>query len=227
MQTASGQAVKDNSNRTSGGSRGSRARRRRLSPTTMAILGLILIISIGVMLAVLLGYWPPQSADANASVAATWLKSTTATPAVQLASGLKIEKVGAPRHEGDTVTVTLKVTNQVMMPGPGPGKPTPAPGAPAAAPVQAKVFNGNIRLFFYNEEGGKQKIIGGGNGNVVNLNYGDTQTVDIVSTGIKDVTDNTRYEAFPDAVWTDKDPIKATPESGSTGATTPVPGATP
>ncbi len=225
MQTASGQAVKDSSNRTSGGSRGSRARRRRLSPTTMAILGLILIISVGVMLAVLLGYWPPQSA--NESVEATWLKSTTATPAVQIASGLKIEKVGAPRHEGDTVTVTLKVTNQVTMPGPGPGKPTPAPGKPTPAPVQAKVFNGNIRIFFYNEEGGKQKIIGGGNGNVINLNYGDTQTVDIVSTGIKDVSDNTKYEAFPDAVWTDKDPIKATPESGSTGATTPVPSATP
>jgi hypothetical protein len=141
---------------------------------------------------------------------------------MQYASGLKVEKVGEPRSDGDTVTVTVKVTNNVMMPGPEKGTPTPKPGDPPAARVPATVLSGSIRVIFYEERDGRQEIVGGGYGNVVNLRPGESKQIEIVCTPVKNFSKSTRYEAFPDYVWTDKDPVKTTPEvTGPTPAATP------
>ncbi len=218
MQTASGQAVKDSSNRNAGQPRDHRARRRRLSPTTIGIAAFLFVVAVGVMGLALSGSWPPKSNDASRTVAQEWYDSRTATPGTQYANGLKVEKVGKPSHEAEgtetiagkssyqlsTVTVTLKVTNNVKVPD---------PNQPAGTSnlVEANLYSGGVRVLFYNIENGKQTIVGGGSGAVVNLKYGESQTIDIVSTHVKDYTDATQYEALPDSVWTDKDAVKATP----------------
>jgi hypothetical protein len=173
------------------------------------------------------GQWPPKSPEVSKTVAQQWEESRTATPGIQHANGLKVEKVGTPVAISDTVTVTLKVTNNVMMPGPDKGTPTPRPGDPTPEPLPATVLHGTIRVLFYNEVNGRQVIVGGGWGNVNNLKYGESQTIEVVSTGVQDYSSATQYEAFPDYVWTDKDPVPTTPSSGPTNAATPFPAATP
>jgi hypothetical protein len=211
LQTAPGQALQDSSNPERSKSRKSRGR-RGVDPMVAIIAAILIILSLAVMGVYLLGVWPPKSAESSLTVAEQWNLSRTATPGTQHINGLKVEKVGTPVHEGDTVTVTLKVTNNVMMPDPK--APTPESGK-AAPIVPAFVYNGSIRVLFYNEKDGKQIIIGGGYGNAVNLNYEESKEIEVVCVPVEGYDENTKYEAFPDYVWTDKDPVKATPEAGA------------
>ena len=227
MQTAPGQAAKGSSNRNAGNAGRGTTTSTRLNPVVVGIAVLLLIISLVIMGAWLFKFWPPPPPETNKSVAEQWRESRTATPGIQHADGLKVEKVGTPRRDGDTVTVTLKVTNNVMMPGPDKGTPTPGPGEPAAAPLQATVYNGSIRVLFFNDVNDTQQIVGGGYGNVTNLKYGESKTIEVVSTGVENYSDATQYEAFPDYVWTDKDPEIATPGAGPTTVATPFRAATP
>ena len=61
----------------------------------------------------------------------------------------------------------------------------------------------------------------------MDLKYGESKTIDVVSTPVENYSEATKYEAFPDYVWTDKDPQLSTPGAGPTPATTPFPAATP
>ena len=212
MQTASGQAVKNSSNRNTGQSRGRSTRKRRVSPIAMGIAAFLFVISIGVMGLALSGIWPPKSDEESKTVAQQWLESRTATPSTQYLNELKIEKVGQPRHEPEgtetiggkseqlsVVTVTLKVTNNIMM---------PEPNHPNGPLVQANLLFGTVRVLFYNVENSRQKIVGGGSGTVTDLKYGESKTIDVVAAHVEDYTDATQYDAFPDSIWTDKDAVK-------------------
>lgn len=205
MQTAPGQAVKNSSNRDSGTSGARRARRRGLNPWTIAIAGILLFVSVAAMVLVFFGYWPPKAA--GVTVAQRWMALRTATPSVQRAMGLQVEKLGPPRKDGDTIIVRLKVTNKVLANAAIQGTPTPGDATPTAAP--AAVYNGTISVIFYNvDASGNQVIVGGGVGSVVDLPYGQSKEIEVRATPVSDFSDATQYDAFPENVWTDKDPKK-------------------
>jgi hypothetical protein len=207
LQTAPGQVVEDNSSRGAGRPRARRARRLPVSTTTLAIAGILAVLSIGIMLLALLGIWPPKSTQPNESITDVWTRIRTATPAWNYATGLTIEKIGAPRKEGDNVIVRLRVTNNVKVPAALEG--TPTPGAATPTPGPANLYNGTVVVVFYNEEGGRQKIVGSGLGNVTDLAYGQSKEIDVVATAVEGFSEATKFESFPDSVWTDKDPVKA------------------
>lgn len=212
MDTASGQA------NVSGTGRAKARRRLPLSPLAIGILIGVAVLALGAMVLVITGVYPPPSPSESESVADGWYASRTATPAAQRATLLKVEKVGTPVKTGDVVTVTLKVTNNVMQSAALPGTPTPDAATPT--PSQAKVYSGVIRVFFYKIDGKKQQIVGSGIGNVTNLAYGDSTQIQVVASGVGNYAD---YIAFADSVWTDKDPVKPAenPAPGAGGTPTP------
>lgn len=171
-------------------------RRRSIKLATWAVIGLIGLIALGTMLANLpvFGVWPPK-------IDTTEQRATFAPP-TPYASGLLVAKAGDPRKEGDQIFVPVKVTNHVLVPLAAPG--TPTPGAATPTPSAANVLNGIVRVLFYDAQGNS---VGNGIGNVVNLPYGQTTTIQVVATGVGDYA---RYEVSADRVWTDKDVVKPT-----------------
>ncbi len=155
-------------------------------------------LSIGSVLAVLFNAWP-LAAEVHPPP-----PTPTPPPAVR---GLIVEKAGQPRKEGDQWIVPVKVTNQVrVVPF---AQANPPAGTPTPEPVPANVTYATVNVFFYDAEG---KIVGGGNGNVVNLPYGQSKVIEVVATGLQG--DFVDYEVRPGVVWTDQDPPR-TPESDS------------
>ena len=99
----------------------------------------------------------------------------------------------------------------------------PTPGAPTPQPEPARVLNASVKVLFFGRDPAdpnRKIIVGSGVGNYFSpegLAPGQSATFDVVATGVGEFTD---WQAYPDAVWTDKDPIK-TPETGS-GAPVPA-----
>jgi len=203
LQTASGQAVDDKSKRGTGSASPRQARRRALSPITIAIIAMLAVLSLGAMLAPILGIYPPKETPAAAAV--------ECHPTQEHAAGLKAEVVGEPRQEGDNVIVRVRVTNQVMKAPPVQG--TPLPSDPTPAPEPANLKYGSVKAFLYNrKEGGEIEIVGSGVGNVGELRQGASVETDVYITPVENFSQETQVQVCPDTVWTDKDPIKA-PES--------------
>ena len=162
---------------------------RRPRPITIAIAALIALLSIGATLAVLAGAWP----------LAAEVKPPPATPTPNpVVLGLIVEKAGQPRKEGDQWIVPVKVTNQVKV-SPQPTG-TPAAGMPTPPPEPANVTYATINVLFYDSQG---NVVGGGNGNVVDLPYGQSKVIEVVATGLEG--DFVDYAVRPGVVWTDKD----------------------
>src|SRR5262249_40438501 len=156
------------------GHSGSRFRRkfrgRALDPLAIVIAVFLALISLGLMVAAFVGYstgdFPPKS-EAEAQI--------VLTPTNAQAVGLKVEPVGTPEHNGDVVTVTLKVTNGVLMNAPVKGTPSPNVSTPTAGPTD--LYNATIKVLFTKTEGGKKVIVGSGVGNVTDLPHGQSKTI--------------------------------------------------
>ena len=171
MRTASGPAVNDSSSKKGNGVQPRATRRRGIRPITMVIAGLLLLLSLASMGAAYFGIWPPKAGNSE-TIAEKWNRTRTATPLAQRALGLKIDKLGAPTKDGDTVVVRLHVTNNVKASPIATG--TPQAGAPAPPAEPATVKNGLINVIFYNETNGQQVVVGSGIGSVVDLAPGQS-----------------------------------------------------
>jgi hypothetical protein len=161
------------------------------------------------MLSVLLGIYPPRTPEGGQQT--TILKEPTSTPISANAAQIQVEKVGEPVKSGDTVTVTVRVTNNVNA---SPHVPGNTEGAATPPPEPATVLNATIKVYFYMGSGATREIAGSGIGNVVNLKYGESAEVQIPCTPVEEFSD---WEALPSTVWTDKDPVKQEAESGPGG----------
>lgn len=206
-------------------SRGARQRaaiRWRPKPVTLVILGVTTVVTVALMLLPILGIWPPKTTE-----------PITVKAASPYAAGLKLEIVGTPEaltvqtshnvtSQGtvttvtdsyQVVTVTVKLTNNVMQPPPIQG--TQTAGAPTPAPEPAKLLGAGIKVLFYDAAASdaNKQIVGSGIGTYYNANGlapGESDTIQVVATDVGKFNDK-GYEAFADGLWTDKDPVK-TPE---------------
>jgi len=166
------------------------------------IAGILFLVAIAAMIAAFTGVWPPKS-KTEPTVAERWQAQTSATPMVQRASGLKVEKLGAPTKQGEDVVVRLKVTNQVQASAVVTGTATANAATPTAGP--ANLDSASIRVLFYNvDDNGNQMVIGGTVGSVVDLPYGESREIEVRASGVEGFTDKTQYEAFPETVWPSK-----------------------
>lgn|GEM_PF-5522664 len=196
MQTAPRQTANEGPATTKAVTERPVARKRGIKPGTYGVIAVITLLALGTMIASLpiVGLWPPKAethvADPNRP-----------TP---YAAGLLVEKAGEPRREGDQVIVPVKVTNQVHISVPAPG--TATPGAPTPTAEPANVNNGIVRVLFYDKD---HKLIGYGIGNVTNLPFGQSKTIDVYAAGIPE-SDHYDYEVIAESAWTDKDPVKPT-----------------
>jgi hypothetical protein len=173
--------------------------RRGPRPITIIIAVLVAILSLGAMVAVIFGAWPPRSESV----------SVPPTPISTFVNGLTVEKVGAPRQEGDQIIITVRVTNNVKVPPALLG--TPTPNAPTHVPEPATVRNGTIKVFFYDKPAGDatRTIVGSAVGNVTDLKPGESKEIQIVAIGVGEYCEGC-FEVFPDTIWTDKDPVAST-----------------
>jgi hypothetical protein len=200
LQSASGRAVDDRSKRGTGTGSAppTRARRRALSPATIAIIALLAVVSLGAMLAPILGIYPPKESPPA---------SVECHPTQEHAAGLKAEVVGQPRQEGDNVIVRVRVTNQVMKAPPVEG--TPHPSDPTPAPEPANLNYGSVKAFLYNRRDAEIEIVGSGVGNVGALQQGASMEIDVYITPVENFSQETQVQVCSDTVWTDRDPVKA------------------
>ncbi len=196
MQSATGQTKRPGTARKTAQTRP--PTKKRLYRITIVMGGLIALASIGVMLVVLLGFWPPKgSADETVPVGPT--------PAAVEKAGLKVEKAGPIRldtAQKGQFFIPVKVTNNVVKAARLHGTPTPGTAPPTAGP--AKVLSADIRVIFYKREGDVRKAMGVINGNATNIEYGQSKVVEIVGTGIENPQD-LEYDVVADFIYTDKD----------------------
>jgi hypothetical protein len=168
------------------------ARKRRIKPATYGVIGVVALLALVPMIANMIGLWPPKSGP---------FEPTLEVP-TPYAAGLLVEKAGPHRIEGDQVIVPVKVTNQVHISAAVQGTPTPNAPTPTAEP--ANVINGIVRVLFYDKD---KRLLGHGIGNVTNLPFGQSKTIEVVAIGIPQFD---HYEVEAEGAWTDKDPVKAT-----------------
>jgi hypothetical protein len=179
------------------------APRRKASPVTWLILVLVLVVVLLTMFLAIFQVGPFGPTEAPLGVV---------TPSVPHAAGLKVEKAGEPVRNGDQVTVQVRITNDVKQAPAAHG--TPTPGAPTPQPEPARVLNASVKVLFFGPDpanSNRSVIVGSGVGNFYSeqgLAPGESATVEVVATGVGEIRD---WQAYPDAVWTDKDPLK-TPE---------------
>ncbi len=203
-----------------------RWRPRPITWVILVVVTFVVLVTMALTIGMLNGIGPFQSTD-----------EVNVKPASPYAEGLKLEFVGTPIVQLETfttttqvqgtpvvntdtyrtVTVTVKLTNNVMQPPPLQG--TPTPNAPTPAPEPAKVLNASVKVLFYDRPrtDSNKKIVGSGIGNFYSpdgLAPGDSAEIVVVGTDIGAFNEESGYEAFPDGLWTDKDPIK-TPEPSS------------
>jgi hypothetical protein len=166
----------------------------RLSPQAIGMAAFLAVVAIGIMALAALGFWPPKPSSQGASI--------EPTPHTAQAVAVLVEKVGSPVRISDTVTVTLKVTNNVLMSVPFQGtQPADAP-TPTAGPTD--LYNASIKVIFYKVNGGKKELVGSGLGNATDLGFHQSKEIQVVSTSVGNFTD---YDAFADTV-TSKAAIK-------------------
>jgi hypothetical protein len=176
-----------------------------------------------------LGIWPPRSAAVE-----------TFKPASPHAADLAVEVVGTPvsmtqqsSHVVEiqatktivtdtltTVTVTVKITNNVMQaPPPTEVTGTPPVNPPTPKPEPAKIINASIKVLFYDAN---NDPIGSGVGYYYSpqgLDYQASANVDIVASDVEGFDPaTTTVKAYADNVLTDKDPVKTPAPAGSYSA---------
>ncbi len=116
-----------------------------------------------------------------------------------------------------TVTVTVKLTNNVMQsPPPTEVVGTPPVNAPTPGAEPAKIINASIKVLFYDKD---NKVVGSGVGYYYNpqgLDYQASTNVDIVASDVEGFDPATgTVKAYVDNLLTDKDPVKTPgPTSG-------------
>lgn len=215
MQTASGRAIQDK------GSKGRRTVRKRPHTATLILAGLVTLLVLGLMVGVVLGtimgFWPPKGPGPSGGITPDIQANATQEARVKAISdsGLKVEKAGTPRKEGDQVIVPVKVTNNLKVSFAPAG--TPVADAPTPLPSPAHLVNGTVRVLFYGLDNTVnppvRHIVGGAYGNVVDLQYGQSKTIEVIGTGLGDWTGND-YEVMPDAILTDQgaDKSSTTPQ---------------
>lgn len=188
---------------------------RKASPVTWLIVAAVLVITLLTMFVALFPIGPFARAEPPLGAV---------TPSVPHAVGLQVEKVGEPVRDGEQVTVQVRVTNNVLQAPLAQG--TPTPGAPTPAPEPSKVLNASVKVLFFGPDPGnpgRTIIVGSGVGNFYSeegLAPGESATIEVVSTDVGKFND---WQVYPDAVWTEKDPLK-TPEPISQAPEPAVPG---
>lgn len=176
----------------------------KIRPVTLAVGAFAVLLSLGVMIAVLGGAWPLAGGQQHVEVAPTpW-------PHIQ---GLRAEITAPPRKEGEQWLVPVKVTNNVLAPARAEGTAT-ANQPPAATP--SKVLNATIRVLFYDKaaSNNEKHVVGSGIGNVTDLDYNTSKTIEVVATNVGQFAEG-GYEVFTDSMWTDKDVPKGNASGGS------------
>jgi hypothetical protein len=166
--------------------------KRGLLPITIVIAVLIALASIGGMVGVLLGFWPPRTSSEAAPAVGP-------TPKAILEAGLKLEAVGTPARDPkdpSQVILGVRVTNQVQMALPFKGTPTQGVPAPTKGPVT--ICSALFTVIYYNDKGGEA---GRGFGGVGIVPY--QQQSEVVTTYGKPVGEFQRFELVPDSLSAD------------------------
>jgi len=165
------------------------------------------------------GIWPPKSEAVD-----------TFKPTAPHAADVAVEIVGTPVATTQqssrevvvqltktvvtdtltTVTVTVKITNNVMQsPPPTEVVGTPPANAPTPGAEPAKIINASIKVLFYDKD---NNIVGSGVGYYYNpqgLDYQASASFDIVASDVEGFDPATgTVKAYVDNVLTDKDPVK-------------------
>ncbi len=198
LQSATGQTKRPGSVGSAQSTRG--PVRKNLRPITKVIAGLIALASIGIMVLVLLGFWPPKFSAETAT-------NQSATAVAIRDAGLTVEKAGPitadPQHPGQFIIPVL-VKNNVKKSAKLHITPTPGVVVPSPTPAPAAVLNADIRVIFYKREGDERKSVGTVNGNATDIPFGQSKTVQIVGIGIDNPQD-LEYDVEIGSMWTDKD----------------------
>jgi hypothetical protein len=180
---------------------------------------LVVVLATMVLASGAFGIWPPKPPAVD-----------TFKPSSPHAANVAIEIVGTPVASTQqssrevevqltktvvtdtltTVTVTVKITNNVMQSPPPTevvGTPPVNPPTPEAEP--AKIINASIKVLFYNKD---NKVVGSGVGYYYNpqgLDYQASTNVDIVASDVEGFDPATgTVKAYVDNLLTDKDPVK-------------------
>lgn len=180
---------------------------------------LIVVLATMLLASGAFGIWPPKSEAVD-----------TFKPSSPHAAEVAVEIIGTPvvmtqqsSHEVEvqltktvvtdtltTVTVTVKITNNVMQsPPPTEVVGTPPVNAPTPGAEPAKIINASIKVLFYDKS---NKLIGSGVGyyyNAQGLDYQASANVDIVASDVDGFDPATgTVKAYVDNLLTDKDPVK-------------------
>ena len=187
---------------------------------------LVVVLATMLLASGAFGIWPPKSQAGD-----------TFKPTAPHAANVAVELVGTPvamtqqsSREVEvqltktvvtdtltTVTVTVKITNNVMQsPPPTEVIGTPPVNAPTPDAEPAKIINASIKVLFYNKD---NKAVGSGVGYYYNpqgLDYQASANVDIVASDVEGFDPATGVvKAYVDNLLTDKDPVKTPgPTSG-------------
>jgi hypothetical protein len=180
---------------------------------------LVVVLATMLLASGAFGIWPPKSQAVD-----------TFKPTTPHAANVAVEIVGTPvtmtqqssrevvvqltktvvTDTLTTVTVTVKITNNVLQSPPPTevvGTPPVNPPTPAAEP--AKIINASIKVLFYDKD---NKAIGSGVGYYYNpqgLDYQASANVDIVASDVEGFDPATgTVKAYVDNLLTDKDPVK-------------------
>lgn len=171
--------------------------RKKLGTLTKLMAALITLGSLGIMFVVLTGIWPPKSAPEIVHVGPTAEAIAREGLVVEKGGDLKVDP-GNP----DQVIAPVKVTNHVMR-AKRPGG-TPVASNITPVPEPAKVLNADIRVIFYRNENGGQKVVGSAYGNVTNLDYNGSKVIETIGIGVGDLN-GLEWRPVVDSMWTDKD----------------------
>lgn len=180
----------------------------------LAVVLLTMVLASGAF-----GIWPPKSEAVD-----------TFKPTAPHAADVAVEVVGTPvattqqsSREVEvqltktvvtdtltTVTVTVKITNNVMQsPPPTEVVGTPPANAPTPGAEPAKIINASIKVLFYDKD---NNSVGSGVGYYYNpqgLDYQASASFDIVASDVEGFDPATgTVKAYVDNVLTDKDPVK-------------------
>jgi hypothetical protein len=151
------------------------------------IAALIAIVSFATMFLVIGGIWP---------LAEPYVREPRATEVAIRTRGLVAERAGDPRRQGDQTIIPVKITNNYNVSISPEG--TPTPGLPTPEPTNADVQYAAVRVVFYGKKEGNdaRPILGQAWGQVLDLPFGQSKTIDIVGTGIPEQYDTWEPEIY-------------------------------
>jgi hypothetical protein len=103
--------------------------------------------------------------------------------------GLVAEKAGEPRRDGNQIYVPVKVTNNYRASLAPPG--TPTPGVATPEPSNVDVEFAIVTVMFYGQRvgNGPAPLLGRADGQVLELPFGQSKTVEVVGIGIPPYND--------------------------------------